>query len=105
LAASVRLNGWVVRVAFAVGAVLTTGLVAALYVALWWVLPQASPAQRRGGAGSALMAVLLMVGLIGLWVAEQASVLRLAPDGQSIYWPVLALVMGGVFLLRQMRAS
>ncbi len=104
LAEALRLNPWIVRVVFVVGAVLTGGLLAAVYVALWWTLPQASLVNRRGGAGSTLLAVLVIVGLGALWAAHTAGLL-LTPDGQSLYGPALALVLAVVYLLRQLRAS
>ena len=105
IAASLRLNAWLVRALFIVGAVITSGAVLALYVALWWAIPQGSLVTRRGGVVSTL-GVILMTGLvIGLWAAERAGGLLMGATGQSLYLPALATVLALVYLLRQLRAS
>ncbi|NOG49076.1 MAG: PspC domain-containing protein [Chloroflexi bacterium] len=49
IAGAFRVNGWIVRVLFAVGALLTSGAVALYYAALWLAMPQGSLVIRRGG--------------------------------------------------------
>lgn len=105
IAASFRLHGWLIRALFIVGGVLTTGALAALYIALWWALPQQSLVKRRGGIGSTFMMLLLTVLILGIWGAQQANLLIVPTTGQSLYLPALALVLGAVYLLRQLRAS
>lgn len=104
LAEALRLNPWIVRGVFVVGAALTGGLLVAVYVALWWTLPQASLVNRRGGMGSTLAAVLVVVGLGALWAAHSAGLL-MTPNGQSLYGPALVLALSILYLLRQLRAS
>jgi len=105
IAASFRLNAWLVRALFIVGAAATSGAVLALYVALWWAMPQGSLVIRRGSAVSTLGVVVLTVLVIGLWVVERAGVLIITTTGQSLYLPALAILLGLVYLLRQLRAS
>lgn len=105
MAGALRLNGWVVRGLFAVGAVLTSGAVLVLYAALWLAMPQGSPVLRRGGFGSTLAVLLLTAAVIGLWVAERAGALAVEQTGQSLYLPALATLLAVVFLLRQVRGS
>lgn len=105
IAASLRLNGWIIRAVFVGGVFLTSGAVLALYAALWLALPQQSLVKRRGGMGSTLSVLLLTALIIGLWVAERGGVLTIATTSQSLYLPALAVVLGLVYLLRQLRAS
>lgn len=105
IAASLRLNAWLVRAVFIVGAVVTSGAVLALYAALWWAMPQGSLVTRRGGVVSTFSVVILTALVLGLWAAERAGGLVISTTGQSLYLPALVTVLGLVYLLRQLRAS
>src|SRR4026207_1219314 len=60
LGALLPVNPWVFRVIFVILAVMTLGAFAALYVLLWWLIPQESLVGRqRGGAGLLLLVILL----------------------------------------------
>lgn len=105
IAASLRVHGWLIRAVFIGGAIVTSGAVVALYIALWWALPQQSLVKRRGGIGSTLMMLLLTLLIVGIWGAHQANLLIAPTSGQSLYLPALTTVLGAVYLLRQLRAS
>src|ERR1041384_5468885 len=49
LAAVFPINAWVFRAAFMVLSIVTSGAFAALYILLWWFVPQESLVGRRGG--------------------------------------------------------
>lgn len=104
LGAVLRINAWWIRAAFVLLALLTSGAFALLYVILWWMLPQETlVGRRRGGSGRLLLVLLLVVATAAGWLASYSGGLR-GPDGQDLFWPVLLLVAGSVFFLRQVRA-
>lgn len=103
LAAALRLNAWIVRVAFAAAAFVTLGAAAIWYGALWIALPQSSLVVRRGGFGTTLVALLLGILIIGGWVADRAGVIPM-PTGQSVYVPMLVTLFGLILIIRQVRA-
>lgn len=103
IAGAFRINGWVVRALFAVGALLTSGAVALYYAALWLAMPQGSLVVRRGGVMSTLAVVLLGVIIVGGWIAERYDLLPL-PAGQSLYLPVVVAVFGLILIVKQVRA-
>jgi phage shock protein PspC (stress-responsive transcriptional regulator) len=103
LAAALRLNAWIVRVAFAAAAFVTLGAAAIWYGALWIALPQSSLVVRRGGFGTTLVGLILGILIIGGWVADRAGVLPM-PTGQSVYVPMLVTLFGLILIIRQVRA-
>ncbi|NWF68011.1 MAG: PspC domain-containing protein [Chloroflexi bacterium] len=106
MAAALRWPVWPLRLLFVALAVVSGGLVALWYVLLWWLLPPESPAQNRfSRAGlSAPLALLLALGLSALaWFARDLAFVRTA-GGQDLLWPGALLLLGTVFLLRQLRA-
>lgn len=96
LAAALPLNAWLWRLLFVVATPLTVGAAAALYVALWWALPQESPTSP--GQGSLLRFVLVL--LLGVLVLGGVFVLE-----ASLYLPALLLLLALIFLLRQLRGQ
>ncbi len=103
LASIIPLNGWWFRFAFALLSIITMGAFAALYLLLWWIIPQESPAVvRRGGSGRLLLVIVLVLLTLLGWVGAVTGNLQ-APSGQSIYAPVLLLVLAVAFFLRQVR--
>ena len=97
------LNAWWFRALFVILTVVTTGAFGALYLLLWWMLPQVSPvAGRRGGAGWLLLVILLIVATLAAWVAHLGGGLK-GPSGQDLFWPGILLALGIVFFLRQVR--
>jgi len=95
LSATLRLNAWVLRALFG-------GIIAALYVALWWAMPQESllEARGRGGFGLTFIAVVAF-GMV--WAGRELGWL-LAPNGESLVLAALLLVLSVTFVLRQLRA-
>jgi len=102
LSATLRLNAWVLRALFVALAVLSGGIIAALYVALWWAMPQESllEARGRGGFGLTFIAVVAF-GMV--WAGRELGWL-LAPNGESLVLAALLLVLSVTFVLRQLRA-
>jgi phage shock protein PspC (stress-responsive transcriptional regulator) len=103
IAAALPVNVWVIRAVFVALALASLGAFAALYCILWWITPQESLlARKRGGLPVVLLLVFVAL-TVALWLGRDAAWLR-APGGESLYLPVLALVLGLVFFLRQVRA-
>lgn len=96
-------NPWVFRVIFVILAVITLGAFAALYLLLWWLIPQESLVGRqRGGAGLFLVVILLTVVTAVAWVLNMTDSLQ-GPDGQGLFWPGMLLALSVVFFLKQVR--
>lgn len=103
LGASIRVNPWILRAAFVVLAAASLGVFALFYIALWWFLPQQSLTQPTyGGSIRFIMVVFLAAAFTLIWVGRDQGWLS-TPDGQSIYWPVLLLLMSLVFVARQLK--
>ncbi|MBI5666955.1 MAG: PspC domain-containing protein [Chloroflexi bacterium] len=103
LGALFPLNAWVFRAVFVALAVLTTGAFAALYLLLWWLLPQESLVRgRRGGAGWLLLVIVLVIATLLAWLAHVSGGLN-GPTGQNLFWPALLVALSAVFFLRQVR--
>ncbi len=102
LSTTLRLNAWVLRAGFVVLTALSGGIMAALYVALWWAMPQESPleARSRSGLGLTLIAVVAF-GM--LWVGREVGWLT-APNGESLVLAALLLALSVTFVLHQLRA-
>lgn len=105
IAASLRINAWIIRAIFVIGIAVTSGAVLVLYAALWLAMPQESLVKRQGGAGTTLIVLILTVLVLGLWVASRAGSLTNLTTGQTLYLPALVTVLGLVYLLRQLRTS
>lgn len=104
LAAIIPLNVWWFRLAFVILSAITLGAFAALYLLLWWIIPQESPAVRqRGGSGRLLLVIVLTILTLLGWAASITGSLQ-SPSGQSLYAPILLLALAVAFFLRQVRA-
>ncbi len=99
LAAALHVNSWLVRVVFALLAVLSAGVFAAAYLFLWWITPQQSAVIKRRGL-PILFALLILVGALLLWVLNLSGRL-VAADGTHLVLPILAVGLAAVFFLRQ----
>lgn len=104
LGKALRLNSWWVRAVFVVLTVLSVGAFAALYLLLWWTVPQESLAVRRRRRGLNLLVVFALVALVAAaWYLRDTGSLR-GPTGIDLFWPGVLLVLSAVFFLRQIRA-
>jgi phage shock protein PspC (stress-responsive transcriptional regulator) len=102
LAAALHVNAWAVRVVVALLAVMSLGAFAALYVLLWWIVPQESPTERRRGVP--LIIIIILIALTAAaWVGREFGQLTTA-SGVSLFWPGVLLILSAVFFLRQVRA-
>jgi len=103
LAPAIRLRPWMLRGIFALFTIVSLGVGAALYLALWWLLPQESLIDpTRGDTLLTAAALVIAAGMIGVWVGSLAGVVE-GTDGQPLLWPLVALILSVVFLLRQVR--
>lgn len=103
IAPQLRLSPWILRLIFVIFAPLSLGVGAVIYVALWWILPQESLIEPRSGSpGRTLLAVIVIFSMAGVWAADLLGALA-GPDEGAIQWPVVLLILGAVFLLRQVR--
>lgn len=99
LAASLRINAWILRFLFVILALASVGTFAVAYLILWWLTPQGSPVTRRRGLPVILVFVLLALA-IALWVLRLQNQL-ITPYGTDLYLPILAFALALVFFLRQ----
>lgn len=104
ISAGLRINAWVLRVLFAALAVLSGGVFAALYVALWWAMPQESLLENNGRTGGLLLTLVLVITFVLVWVGRELGWLNAPNTGESVYLPVLLLLMSLTFVLHQLRA-
>jgi phage shock protein PspC (stress-responsive transcriptional regulator) len=104
LAAVFPISVWWFRAAFIVLSLVTAGAFAALYVLLWWLLPQESLIERhRGGASRLILVIILtIITLIG-WLAQANGQLK-SPTGQDLFWPAMLLALSVVFFFKQVFA-
>ncbi len=104
MSASLRLNVWVLRVLFVVLAVISGGIFAALYVALWWAMPQESLADGGARGGSVLLTLALVMVFVLVWVGRELGWLTVPNTGESVYGAVLLLMLSFTFIVHQLRA-
>jgi hypothetical protein len=83
-------------------AVISLGAFAALYLMLWWIVPQESPTQRRRGVPLILVILLILLTVVA-WIGRDLGQLN-TPSGVNLFWPGALLIMSMVFFLRQLRA-
>jgi phage shock protein PspC (stress-responsive transcriptional regulator) len=103
LGALLPVNPWVFRFAFVFLSLVTLGAFAALYLLLWWLVPQETlVGRRRGGAGLFLVVILLTAITAIAWVLNFTGNLQ-SPSGQGLFWPGMLLVLSVVFFLKQVR--
>lgn len=96
LANSTPLNAWIWRIIFIILTIATMGVGAAAYILLWWVLPLDSPLRRDTGSTIVgLVGLLLSIALIAAWFLR--GTIGLSED----YWIFAALLLAGIFLLKQ----
>jgi phage shock protein PspC (stress-responsive transcriptional regulator) len=99
LAASLRLNVWLLRTLFVLLSLLSLGAVALWYVVLWWVMPPDSPSEQRSMHFSplAFFSLLIPVALtVAVWFARDMLPM-------NVFAPGILMVVSVVFFLRQLR--
>jgi phage shock protein C len=105
LSASFHVNAWLLRVLFVLFAIFSRGVGVALYLAMWWAMPQESLiAPRRSSPFRFLFVLLIIVILVGVWLADLNGTLP-GPDEQPMLWPAVLMVLSSVFLLQQVRGT
>lgn len=104
ISAGLRVNAWILRVLFVVLAVVSGGILAALYVALWWAMPQESLTESHGRAGSVLFTLLLIIAFVLVWAGRELGWLTVPNTSESVYVPLLLLMLSLTFILHQLRA-
>jgi phage shock protein PspC (stress-responsive transcriptional regulator) len=103
LADRLPINSWTLRLLFVILSIVSLGVFALIYVALWWTIPQQSlTATRHNSPLLGIGVLLIIVSMAGAWIADQAGWLR-SPDEKSILLPIILLILSFVFLLRQVR--
>lgn len=104
LAARLPVSSWAVRVLWGILTVATLGAFAALYVALWLLVPQPAPTQPDDAGVLWLMLFVLLTALVtALWLARLNGLTRL--ESGNLYYPLLALLLSLVFLTRQLKRA
>ena len=104
ISARLRINAWLLRVLFVVLAVLSGGIFAALYVALWWAMPQESLAESGGRTGSVLFTLALIMVFALVWVGRELGWLTVPVTSESVYVPLVLLMLSLTFIVHQLRA-
>jgi phage shock protein PspC (stress-responsive transcriptional regulator) len=100
LGAALRVDAWLVRGLWIVAAVLSGGLFAFPYVALWWLTPQESLIARRRGFPTILALLLLILTAAAWWARDNGQMQTAA--GVDLVLPGAALILSAIFCLRQL---
>ncbi len=105
LGAALRVNPWVIRVLFALLTLLSLGAFAVVYLLLWWIVPAQSFVERKRGFPTIFALLLIIMVSAGYVVVTYnlASLPVTFPAGVSPFWVLAAVVLSGVFFLRQFR--
>jgi phage shock protein PspC (stress-responsive transcriptional regulator) len=95
LALGLPFGTWALRWLFVVLTILSAGMVALLYVVLWWLMPpETSSRPARANSTGAWVVLLIAFGLTGaVWFGVFGEMLL----------PGLLMIVGAVFFLRQLR--
>ncbi len=102
LGAALHVSTWLIRLIWVVLTVASLGAFAALYLLLWWIVPQESPMERRRGF-PVVLALVLIVLTIAAWVGRELGQLNTL-SGVNLFWPGALVILSAVFFLRQLRA-
>jgi phage shock protein PspC (stress-responsive transcriptional regulator) len=103
LAVDLRVNAWFLRAVFLLMTVVAQGAVIAMYLTLWWIMPQETLiGDRKRSVLRFLMVAMIFVLVIGIWLGRKMGSM-VGPSGQNVFTPAILLIMGVVFLLRQVR--
>ena len=102
LGTSLHISPWLIRLLWAALTLASLGAFAALYLLLWWLVPQESPMQQRRGVPT-IFILLLIVLMAAAWAGRETGQLT-TPSGVNLFWPGAVLILSAVFFLRQLRA-
>lgn len=103
LARSTRLNAWLWRILFTILTIASQGVFLAIYLLLWWIVPQESLAARRRGFPFIFVILIIAAGA-ALWIADLRGLLP-APAGVNLLWPILLLALAIVYFVKQIRTG
>lgn len=101
------INPWWVRLAAVLLTLLSGGVVALLYLILWWMLPpNLNPDLPAAGRDlGTLLLVGLAITLTGVIVLARGQGLLNGPGGADLFWPGLVVIAGLALLIRQLRGG
>jgi phage shock protein C len=103
IGATLRLNPWLVRFIWVGLSVASFGFGTLVYLALWWALPQGTMVRPpRGGVLYLLLTLIIMGVMSALWIGRDMIWLQTGA-GQSLFLPLVLLMLSVVFLIRQVR--
>ena len=103
LGSSWRVNSWILRVIFIIFAIASLGVGLALYVGLWWVLPQDSLiSNQRTSVIDVLLFVVTVLVIVGAWGLHLTGNLN-GTDGQALLYPIVGIVLSIILFLRLVR--
>lgn len=103
IGATLRLNPWLVRLIWVILTAASSGFGILVYLALWWALPQGTIVRPpRGGVLYVLITLVIIGVMSALWIGCDMIWLQTAA-GQSLFFPLVLLMLSVVFLLRQVR--
>ncbi len=107
LSAYLGINAWWARLALILLTPLSGGVVALLYLVLWWTMPlNLEPDVPHVGRDlGALLLVGLAIILTGAIVLARGMGLLTGPGGADLFWPAVAVAVGGALLWRQWRGG
>ncbi|HEX2619676.1 MAG TPA: PspC domain-containing protein [Phototrophicaceae bacterium] len=103
IAETLHVSGWLVRGLSVILTIASFGFGCLVYLALWWALPQRSMVRTRNGGAVYFLVVLVLIGIMSaLWIGRDMTWLQTSA-GQSLFLPLVVLMLSVVFLLRQVR--
>lgn len=102
LASALHVSPWLIRLIWVLLTLASLGAFAALYVLLWWIVPQESPMQRRRGVPVIFVLILILL-TVAAWAGRELGQLT-TPAGVNLFWPGALLFLSAVYFLRQLRA-
>ncbi len=104
LGAYLGINPWWLRVTFVVLTLLSNGVVALLYLILWWILPpDLTPDVPHSGRDLGMLLVGVAIMLTGAVVLARGMGVLSGPGGADLFWPGVVMIMGAALLLQQLR--
>lgn len=100
MAASLRVNTWVIRALWAILTIASLGVFLIPYLLLWWIIPFESFVMRRQRRVTVLIPLALLAFTAAIWIVRLQGQL-LTPAGEDAFWWGAAALLALVFCLRQ----